>query len=630
MNLLIKKRILISYIIMIVAFGMLFAKLAYVKIDKGTEYYKRALDLWTRSAPIEGRRGNIYDRNGNLIVGSKLTPTLVAIPKQVKDKKAAAQSIAKIVGCSTEKIWQHLNKSVSVEILKPEAQKITVEMAMEIAKLDLDGIYIVGDSSRYYPYPTCLAQVIGIVGIDNQGISGIEYIYDNYLKGKKGALQIFTDAHGDSIDDFSGHYDSASSGFDLYLTIDLNIQLTLERVMENAYVRYTPNDVVGLVLNPKTSEVLAMASRPTFDLEHYQDYAQEIYNRNLPIWKSYEPGSTFKICTFSAGLEEKVFTLEETFHDPGYMVIDGTRIRDWKKGGHGTETFLQVLENSCNPGFMTIGLRLGKEKLFEYIRNFGYGSKTGIDLLGESAGILFRTDQIGNVELATASFGQGNAATPLQILNAACAAVNGGNLYQPYILKAIGSGSVMQVEKEPTLIRQVISKETSQKVAYALESVVAKGTGRTSFLSGYRVGGKTGTAQIAENGHYVDGKYILSYLGIAPMDDPSVAVYMAIENPHNAIQYGGTTVGPLVREVLSESLSFLKVKKRTDEIPYEARLWIDKKIYKVQDYTGVAIKDIQRTSNYQIVIQGNGHMVLSQMPEAGESIIEGGTVILYT
>ena len=373
-----------------------------------------------------------------------------------------------------------------------------------------------------------------------------------------------------------------------------------------------------------------MASRPTFDLEHYQDYAQEIYNRNLPIWKSYEPGSTFKICTFSAGLEEKVFTLEETFHDPGYMVIDGTRIRDWKKGGHGTETFLQVLENSCNPGFMTIGLRLGKEKLFEYIRNFGYGSKTGIDLLGESAGILFRTDQIGNVELATASFGQGNAATPLQILNAACAAVNGGNLYQPYILKAIGSGSVMQVEKEPTLIRQVISKETSQKVAYALESVVAKGTGRTSFLSGYRVGGKTGTAQIAENGHYVDGKYILSYLGIAPMDDPSVAVYMAIENPHNAIQYGGTTVGPLVREVLSESLSFLKVKKRTDEIPYEARLWIDKKIYKVQDYTGVAIKDIQRTSNYQIVIQGNGHMVLSQMPEAGESIIEGGTVILYT
>ena len=448
----IKKRILFTYFVILFAFGILFIRLTYVKVIKSDEYYEKALDLWTRNAPIEGRRGNIYDRNGNLIVGSKLTPTLVAIPKQIEDKEYVSKQIASIVGCTKEAIKRHLSKSVSVEILKPEAQKITVEQAMEVAKLNIQGIYIVGDSSRYYPYPEVLSQVIGIVGIDNQGISGIEYIYDEYLKGKKGSLQIFTDAHGDTIDDLSGSYESASSGFDIYLTIDLNIQLSLERVLDNAYKKYTPDDALGLAINPKTSEVLAMVSRPTFDLENYQDYPQEIYNRNLPIWKSYEPGSTFKVCTFSAGLEEGVFSLDEGFYDPGYMIVDGTRIRDWKKGGHGSETFLQVLENSCNPGFMTIGLRLGKEKLFEYIKKFGYGSKTGIDLLGESGGILFDTNKIGNVELATASFGQGNSATPLQVLNAGCAAVNGGILYQPYILKAIGNESGLKVENQPVEI----------------------------------------------------------------------------------------------------------------------------------------------------------------------------------
>ncbi len=626
----IKKRILFTYFVILFAFGILFIRLTYVKVIKSDEYYEKALDLWTRNAPIEGRRGNIYDRNGNLIVGSKLTPTLVAIPKQIEDKEYVSKQIASIVGCTKEAIKRHLSKSVSVEILKPEAQKITVEQAMEIAKLNIQGIYIVGDSSRYYPYPEVLSQVIGIVGIDNQGISGIEYIYDEYLKGKKGSLQIFTDAHGDTIDDLSGSYESASSGFDIYLTIDLNIQLSLERVLDNAYKKYTPDDALGLAIDPKTSEVLAMVSRPTFDLENYQDYPQEIYNRNLPIWKSYEPGSTFKVCTFSAGLEEGVFSLDEGFYDPGYMIVDGTRIRDWKKGGHGSETFLQVLENSCNPGFMTIGLRLGKEKLFEYIKKFGYGSKTGIDLLGESGGILFDTNKIGNVELATASFGQGNSATPLQVLNAGCAAVNGGILYQPYILKAIGNESGLKVENQPVEIRRVISEETSKKVAYALESVVANGTGRTAFIEGYRVGGKTGTAQIAENGHYLDNKFILSYMGIAPMDDPQIGIYISIQNPHNAIQYGGTTVGPMVKEVMSEALQFLKIEKRADEIPYAPRQWIDKKLITVPNFVGKTRKEIKSDPFYQIIIEGNGDTILFQLPEASEKLIEGGTIILYT
>lgn len=626
----VNKRIITTTIIVLICFMLLTVKLSFVKLVKAEEYYIKALDLWTRSAPIEGIRGNIFDRNGNLIVGSKLTPTIVAIPRQVKDVEKASRLIANVVNTTPEKIKKHLTKSVSVEILKPEAQKITVEQAVKIAKLDIEGIYIVGDSSRYYPYPTYLSQVIGIVGIDNQGISGIEYIYDEYLKGKKGALQIYTDAHGNLMDDLSGIYDTAESGYDIYLTIDLNIQLSLERVLDNAVTKYTPNDVIGLVMDPKTSEVLAMASRPTFSLENYQEYSQEIYNRNLPIWKSFEPGSTFKIATYAAGLEEKVFEIDEKFYDPGYMVIDGTRIRDWKKGGHGNETFLEVLQNSCNPGFMTIGLRLGKEKLFDYIKKFGYGSKTGIDLLGESSGILFNVNKIGNVELATASFGQGNSATPIQIVNAGCAAVNGGILHQPYILKGIGNSSGMILEKEPIVIRRVISEETSKIVAESLENVVAKGTGRTAFISGYRVGGKTGTAQIAKDGHYIDNQFILSYLGIAPMDDPSLAVYIAIENPHNAIQYGGTTVGPMVKEVLSDSLGFLQIEKRKNEVEYFARPWIDKRLYVVNDYIGMNRKDIKYSPYYQVIIRGSGDVIISQMPESGEYIIEEGTVILYT
>lgn len=625
-----KKRILFTYIIIIICFALLFIRLSYVKIAKSDEYYEKALDLWTRNAPIEGRRGNIYDRNGKLIVGSKLTPTLVAIPKQIKDKEDVARKIAKVLECTKEEILRHIMKSVSVEILKPVAQKISIEKALEIAKLNIEGIYIVGDSSRYYPYPEVLSQVIGIVGVDNQGISGIEYIYDSYLKGKKGALEIFTDAHGETIDDLSGTYESASSGFDLYLTIDLNIQLSLERVLENAFQKTTPDDCLGLAINPKTSEILAMVSRPTFNLERYQEYPQEIYNRNLPIWKSYEPGSTFKVCTFSAGLEEGVFTLDEQFFDPGYMVIDGTRIRDWKKGGHGSETFLQVLENSCNPGFMTIGLRLGKEKLFDYIKKFGYGSKTGIDLLGESAGILFNTNKIGNVELATASFGQGNSATPLQVLNAGSAAINGGILHQPYILKAIGNEFGLVVENSPIEIRRVISEETSKKVAYALESVVANGTGRTAFIEKYRVGGKTGTAQIAENGHYLENKFILSYMGIAPMDDPQIGIYIAIQNPHNVIQYGGTTVGPMVKEVMSESLQFLKIKQRENQIPFSPRKWIDKQLITIPSFIGLSKKELKPSIYYQFVIEGKGNTILYQLPEAGEVLVEGGTVILYT
>ena len=472
-----KKRFFIIYLIMILVCFIIILRLTYLKVYTKDDYYERALELWTRSTPVEGRRGIIYDRNGKVIVGNELAPSIVVIPKQITNVEETTKKLAKILECDESSIKKLITKNVSVQELKPMGEKISIEKALAIAEESLDGVYIVSDTKRNYPYGNYLAQVIGICGSDNQGITGIEYIYDDYLKGEGGAVKIFTDAHGNLIHNLTGYYDNASSGVDIYLTIDLDLQITLERVLDNAVARYDADEVIAIMMNPKTSEILAMASRPTFDPSNYQDYDQELYNRNLAIWKSFEPGSTFKIVTFSAGLEENVFSLDETFVDPGYMVIDGARIKDWKAGGHGVETFREVLQNSCNPGFMTIGLRLGKERLFEYIKAFGFGEKTGIDLLGESSGIIFNSDKIGNVELATSAFGQGNSTTAIQLINAASAAVNGGKLNQPSILYGIGNPVTNDIiyQTYPIFKRQVISESTSKEVAESLEYVASLG-----------------------------------------------------------------------------------------------------------------------------------------------------------
>lgn len=624
------KRIVMIYIIILIGFIFLFTRLSYVKIVKGQDYYNLALDLWTRTAPTKGVRGNIYDRNGNLIVGSYLAPTVVVIPKQIEDKDYAVNFLSEVLEVSKKEILKHLNKKVSVEILKPSGRYISVDKAIKIINKNIKGVYVVSDSKRSYPYNDILAPIIGVVGSDNQGITGIEYIYDQYLKGGYGGLNIYTDAHGNLISDLTSYYNTALSGADVYLTIDLNIQLILERLLDNAFVKYNYDEAIMIAVNPKTSEVLGMASRPTFNPENYLDYSEEVYNRNLPIWKNYEPGSVQKIITYAAGLEENVFKMDEIYNDPGYLIIDGVRIKDWKVGGHGTETFLQVIENSCNPGFMTIGMRLGKDKLFKYIKNFGLGTKTGIDLLGESSGILFNEEKIGNVELATASFGQGNAVTAIQLVNAASAAVNGGILHKPYVLSKIVREDELILKKEAEMIRRVISNETSEKVKYALESVASRGTARGAYIDGYRVGGKTGTAQIAENGGYVSGKYILSFMGIAPMNDPEVLIYLAITNPKNTIQYGGVVCAPIVKEALQESFPILNIKPTNDGISLDARYYIDKRIFLVDDYLGMKVKSLPYTNKYNFIIEGNGNIVVSQVPAPGERLIEGGNVIIYT
>lgn len=626
----IRKRMILIVDFVLIAFVIILTRVGYVQIVNGEVFVERAYDLWTRNIPVSGRRGNIYDRNGKLIVGNTLAPSISIIPKQVKDKKTAITRVAQILKVSESSISKHFYKNVSVELIKPEGKNISLEQAKKIVDANIPGVYMSSDVVRYYPYGNTLSHVLGIVGIDLQGITGLEYIYDDYLMGNFGSSNIFTDAHGNKIGQLDGNYSNPTKGVDLYLTIDIEVQTALERVLDNAVSQYDPEEIFGLVMDPQTSQIIAMASRPNFDLVNYQKYDQEVFNRNLPIWKSFEPGSTFKFVTYAAGIEEGVFSPDDGFYDPGYAVVDGVRIRDWKAGGHGQQTFWEVLQNSCNPGFINIGLKLGKEKLFSYINNYGFGKKTGIDLLGESTGIVFKTENIGNVELATSAFGQGNSVTPIQLVNAASATVNGGNLHTPYILKGIGIGSTVIYQKDKKFVRRVISEETSDIVSVALERVVALGTGRGSYIEGYRVGGKTGTAQIAVDGHYSPGEYILSFLGIAPMNDPRLAAYIAVTKPKSYIQYGGVIVAPMVRDVLSESLNILGVERQADGIPLLPREWVDKHVYKVDDYVGMKRKQVTYHPHYQIKIEGDGDTIVAQVPEAGGLIMQDGFIILYT
>ena len=628
----IRKRTLMVFYICVVGFIIILGRIGYVQFVKGETYIERAFELWTRNIPVSAKRGKIYDRNGKMIVGNTIAPTISIIPKQIKDKEYTMNVLSTLLNIPISSLKKHFEKNVSVEIIKPEGKNISLEDAKKVIAADLEGVYISGDVVRYYPYGNVLSHVLGIVGSDNQGITGLEYIYDDYLMGNFGSQNIFTDAHGNKIGGLTGEYTTPSSGLDLYLTIDIDIQITLERLMDNAMALYDPKDIIGLVMKPSTSEVLAMASRPNFDLVNYQEYDQTIFNRNLPIWMSFEPGSTFKIVTYAAGLEEGVFKTTDKFYDSGYAIVDGARIRDWKAGGHGEQTYLEVIQNSCNPGFISIGLKLGKEKLFEYIRNFGFGEKTGIDLLGEATGIVFNEEKIGNVEVATSAFGQGNSVTPIQLVNAANAAVNGGNLNKPYILKGFGipNTSTLIFRDEVELVRKVISEETSNIVRDALERVVALGTGRGAYVEGYRVGGKTGTAQISENGAYLENQYILSFLGIAPMNDPQISAYFAINSPKAAIQYGGTVAAPIVKELIAESLTILDIPKQEGGIERDARWWVDKFIYVVDDYVGKKTKTIGFHPYYKFKVVGDGDTIIAQSPEAGDKIVQDGYVTLYT
>ena len=609
-------------------FITIFGKVIYLQVFKYNKLKNGANDLWSRELPIEGDRGIIYDRNLDPLASNLTTTSLVLIPNQIKDKELVSTKLSEILNVSKEEMDKHVYKKTSIERVHPEGRKLDFEISDKINNLKLEGVYLVKEAKRCYPYKNNLSQVLGFVGIDNQGLSGLELNYDKYLTGKSGSIKYYSDAKGNKLE-MNEIYTEPSNGMNLMLTINNELQKSVERELNNAVIKYNPDHALAIAMDPNTGEILAMSSRPNFDPNNYKNYSIETLNRNLPIWMSYEPGSTFKIITLAASLEEKTIDLyKDTYYDSGHIQVENARIKCWKTGGHGTETFLNVVENSCNPGFVVMGQKLGKERLFNYINKFGFGEKTGVDLNGESKGIMFNLDRVGPVELATTSFGQGVSVTPIQQITAVSAAINGGYLYKPYIVKALLEPETNTPVKtfEPTQVRKVISKETSKEVANALESVVTNGTGRSAFIDGYRVGGKTGTAQKVDNGIYMVGNYIVSFIGFMPSNDPKIIVYVAIDNPKGVVQYGGTVAAPIARNILEDAIDILDIKKELGSTEKKYQFY-EKKYVEVPNFVGKKVNEISKINNRLLIeYSGTGNKIIYQSIKPKERVLEGSKI----
>ena len=620
--------------IMLLLFGfvllMVILKVFYVQVFDYKKLSNLASDLWSRNLPIEASRGRILDRNGVVLADNVTTTSLVLVPNQIKNKKEVCEKLAEILNVSYDEMKKHVFKNTSIERVHPIGRRLSYEIADKIEELKFDGVYLLKEAKRYYPYKTLLAHVLGYVGIDNQGLSGLELQYDKYLTGEAGAIKYFSDAKGNKLT-LSDIYVKPQDGMDLQLTIDINIQKSIERELDNVVNMMNPDMALAVVMNPKTGEVLGMSSRPTFDPNNYKNYSSEILSRNLPIWASHELGSTQKIITTAASIEEKVIDIyNEHFFDSGGVTVDGARIRCWKAGGHGDQTFLQVLQNSCNPGFVQMGERLGKERLFSYLDMFGFGNKTGIDLNGEGKGIIFPLSKVGNVELATTAFGQGISVTPIQQITAISAILNGGNLLRPYVLANVlepETGNVMYQNKTK-VVRKTISEETSKTMRYALETVVALGGGKAAYIDGYRIGGKTGTAQKVKDGAYLVNNYIMSFVGIVPSNDPEAVLYIAIDNPKNTALLSSYTTTPIARRILLDIIDALNIKKQEGGVEKDWQ-WDDKVYYKVPNVVGKDKKEAKSLlEHFKVEFSKTGEKVISQSPKAGERLEDGGTVTL--
>ena len=626
----INSRMKVLLLIFVSLLLLIIIKVFYVQVFEYKKLYSLSKDLWSRDLPVEANRGLILDRNGVVLADNLTTTSLVLVPNQIKDKKDTTTKLAQILNVSYDEMYKHVNKKTSIERVHPEGRRLSYEIADKISNLKLPGVYLVKESKRYYPYGNLLSHTLGYVGIDNQGLSGLELQYDKYLTGESGAIKYFSDAKGNKLN-LSDVYLEPQDGMNLQLTIDINIQKSIERELNNIVDMFEPDMALAIVMNPNTGEIYGMGSRPDYDPNNYQNYNQQVLSRNLPIWATYEPGSTQKIITTSAAVEEKVVDLDnDLFYDSGSVKVDKAKIKCWKAGGHGQQTFMEVLQNSCNPGFVKMGQLLGKDRLFSYLDKFGFGAKTGVDLSGEGKGIIFPLSKVGNVELATTAFGQGISVTPIQQVTAVSAVVNGGKLYQPYILKSISEKETGNIIKKNSkkFIRQTISKETSNTMRRALENVVAKGGGKAAYIDGYRIGGKTGTAQKVENGVYLVNNYIMSFMAVVPSNNPEAVLYLAIDNPKHTAMLSSYTTTPIARRILLDIIEALDIKKQDSQIEKEKE-WSDKTIYEVPNVVGMTKKEAKKAlENFTVEYAGTGDKVVSQSPEAGTRVEEKTVVRL--
>lgn len=563
----IRKKIVVTFFLCAAAFLMLIGRLVYLMVGCSGHYTEAAKDLHERERSIKAARGRIIDSTGAVLADNRTVCTISVIHNQISDPQRVVEILSKELELSEEYVSQRVEKYSAIERIKSNVDK---SIGDKIREYDLDGVKVDEDYKRYYPYETLASKVLGFTGGDNQGIIGLEVIYEEYLKGKEGTILTVTDAKGVEIAEAGEERIEPESGNDVYVSLDINIQSYATQLAMQTMETKQADSVSILVMNPQNGEILAMVNVPEFDLNDpytlpkgvpqpaSQEEKQNALNqmwRNGCINDTYEPGSTFKIITAAAGLESGEVTVNDSFSCPGYIMVEDRRIRCHKVGGHGAENFVQGTMNSCNPVFITVGMRIGVDRYYDYFQKFGLLTKTGVDLPGEAGTIMHKKENIGAVELATISFGQSFQITPIQLATTASSIVNGGNRVTPHFGVKVVNGKGETVENLQYPVKKgVVSEQTSETMRYILEQVVENGSGKNGYVEGYRVGGKTATSQTLPRG---SGRYISSFLGFAPADDPKVLAVAIINNPQG-VYYGGQIAAPVVRQLFENILPYLE------------------------------------------------------------------------
>ncbi len=567
----IRKKIVSVFFICFAIFLILAGRLVYLMVFQSDYYSEQAKELHERERSIKAARGRILDANGTVIADNKTVCTISVIHNQIKEPDRIVEVLSKELDLSEDFVRKRVEKYSSIERIKSNVDK---EKGDAIRAYKLDGVKVDEDYKRYYPYGELASKVLGFTGGDNQGIIGLEVKYEDYLKGQEGTILTVTDARGVEISEAGEEREEPVPGKDLYISLDINIQSYATQIAKQVMETKQAERVSILVMNPQNGEIMAMVDVPEFDLNNPYDLPEEIFGegtedltqekkqellnqmwRNGCISDTYEPGSTFKIITAAAGLEGKVVTVEDRFSCPGYIMVEDRRIRCHKTTGHGSENFMEGTMNSCNPVFITVGLRLGVENYYQYFKQFGLMEKTGVDLPGEAGTIMHKMEDMKAVELATVSFGQSFQISPVQLATTASSIVNGGKRVTPHFAVASADRQKTEMERFSFPVKEhIVSEETSATMRMILEQVVENGTGKNGYVEGARVGGKTATSQTLPRG---SGRYIASFLGFAPADDPQVLALAIIHNPQG-VYYGGQVAAPVVRQLFENILPYLE------------------------------------------------------------------------
>ena len=622
-----RKRIVAVVVILAVLMSLISLRLVYVQVINGGYLQMKATEQWTRDLPVSAERGTIKDRNGAALAISYTTYDIYVRGREVKDVNNTSKVLSDTLGLDYLKTFEKVsNVNISEVLIKMQVEK---ETAIKIYNSSLSGVYLSESNSRYYPYGNLMTQLIGFTTIDNVGQAGLEAYYNDILKGVPGYSLVQSDLQGKQIYNSLTSYVPSVAGFNIEMTIDVNIQLAVERTLEKLMIEQKAKGATAIVMDPNTGEILALSSKPSFDLNDVpRDDVGALMEmmKNQAIVSVYEPGSTFKILTMASAISAGVAHLTDHFYCPGYNIVDGQKIKCWKSVGHGSEDLTDGLCNSCNTVFTTLALRMGLDRMYEYFEKFGLGKKTGIDFLGESGGIIMNKDNVQNVDLARMGFGQAIAVTPLQLITAIAACVNGGKLLKPYMVSKIYSddGLILE-ENSPTVIDQVISKEVSDIINDMLEETVSK-AGKYTFLEGYEIGGKTGTTQKYEDGK-IAGTYVSSFIGTYPASNPEYIVLIVVDEPGTGAYYGSVVASPYAKEIFADIIQQKNIQPDDPKyVPLERNIEMPNLVGKSLTDACVELKKL----GINFEIQGDGGFIIEQLPPPKTLLYKGQYVYLIT